>query len=505
MRANRLKILGILLSYVIVVVSYPFMRFNNNWRNSDFPHQVPNLAPVIESNLIFDAAGSSTTILWYSNTVITHHVTNLNTGDIYRYAFPFTLGIIAFIILVNFSRKIGGGKQWVAAAVAFSIINILISRMIMGKHSPFTFTLFFLILTLAVTEPSRRERFILVLLISSVVLYHVWISAVLLSFIFLYILFKYIAGVWIRSTSPSSDCRDLVNNFLLLGLVWGTSHLIASTTGGTVFANLLPYIFGRRGVSLISQIPGLGDASNSGISETTTAGSISGRRATSGFQQYFDLLFQRWDPWWIWIVLSIPLILILLIAGIMWLKHSTKLIRRKSVNDGYLLATVGGIFMLSIFLLSIKGFSASNLMMRYLPYFVPLAVVFVLSTSIMKIFTNRRMGQLLLVAIVILGTVTTPIYVSNEPAIQEVQFGSYSEYEQNAIVFSYFHAKSAVMVAKGIPFVDIVYIEVQNYTEPEQLPFQRLQEPDHCLTVKKSQPTSRENKIYDNRRVFIQC
>jgi hypothetical protein len=121
--------------------------------------------------------------------------------------------------------------------------------------------------------------------------------------------------------------------------------------------------------------------------------------------------------------------------------------------------------------LSFGGYSAQNLIFRYLRYFLPVAVVFILSqVNTDRLFSTRTRTVL---AVVVLGVllVTAPINLSRE--MTETPQRIHTDADTAAIDFHRTYGQSEMAVEHGIAFINLqqVYqVEFHDYRFKTDLP-----------------------------------
>lgn len=478
------KLVAILFFYSVAAIAYPFIRFHNNWINNDFNHIAPKLAEVIDPTISLSSSMFGNSLLYPVLFLEIHQVTGLAISEILLFAFPLTAGMMVYVVLINFNRLLLPGIQWGIAACAIAISPLLLSLRIAGKHSPFTYTIFFLTIGLMLQPLSQRKRLLLSIFAFSLILYHYQIM----------ILFLVIAlGYGIAKAFAPKDVRE---GFLpRFGLI-----IAASIVGWFTYLFYSRHSFSHFIFYFSPPYPTI----TSGFSS-----SISGSKQGSGLAQYVDILTLRWDPWWIFFILSFPMILYLASGGVSWLVSSWRILnRRTSIDDTYILATIMGIIGIGVFAVSLGGFSATNLIFRYLIYFLPVAIIFVVKRVNISLISSSRIMVYLAVFVLVSGMIVTPIKVSREPGFQEVRFNVYDDELHQTLSWTNKYSQTPVSVPFKGAAQAVFQLEFEDYRPFDELPIttresypQIIRNPPHhrkidntIYTTGKTDVTLRSNK-----------
>ena len=475
------KIVGILFCYSIIVVAYPYIRFNNNWTNNDFVHQVPKLAAGLEAGSITYPALSGNSLLYQASIFIIHEVTNATISQILLHIIPFTVGIGGFIVLVSLARSYTQNPRWAIAVGAFAISPLIGQLRASGKHSPFTYSLFFLIFFIIADHQTPRKRLLIFVLIPTLVLFHIYVSSVLVLMLLLY----YIISSYFNLYSTHPDGKYSITLTLSSSLIVGwISYLFYSPV-------LIAESF------LIKLIP---PYSTSVSASPEYDGAI---KAGAGIEQYFDVLALRWEPWWMWLVLTAPLFLFLVVGGVYWLWTTKRFIKNKMKFDQtYGFATVGGLVGTIILILSIMGFS-TNLIFRYLAYFIPFCIIFILTRDkFQKNITSDSVITILLICLLVFGMIVTPVKISREPAFQEVEIGTYTDTDVAVVNWSKAHSCD-ISVENRKNAVAIYYIEFNDYRPSQKLPINNNSKTTNCSMFTDRNSNQYYPAIYSNGGTFV--
>lgn len=448
------KLVAIMFFYSIAAIAYPSIRFHNNWINKDFNHIAPKLAEVIDPATSLSGSMFGNSLLYPVLFLETHQITGLDISGILLFAFPLTVGMIVYLVLINFTRTLIPRVQWGIAACAIAISPLLLNLRTAGKHSPFTYTIFFLAIGLILQPQSQRKRLLLSIFAFSLILYHYQITILFIAVVLGYAFVKVFARWNVRK-----------------GLLPGFGSFIAASIVGW-----FTYLFySRHSLSrFISYFAPPYPTTTSGYSS-----SISGSKQGSGLAQYVDVLTLRWEPWWIFFILSFPMFLYLVSGGVTWIVASWRIFnRRTSIDDTYILATIMGLIGIPVFSMSLGGLSATNLMFRYLLYFLPVAIVFVAKRCDFSLVKSSRIVVILAVLVLMSGMIVAPVKVSREPSFQEVRFNLYDdELHQTLSWTKEYSSKPASVPYKGAAQA-VFQLEFDDHRAFEELP----------ITVRESNP-----------------
>jgi len=182
------KLVLLLLSYSVAAICYPYLRFNGNWINNDFVHLVPKLGALFQHRNVLQSEVSGNSLLYPTVMLILHELTGLSPPDLLRYAVPLTVGISVLFALYVFARNHANRFETILFMVIVTVSPLVLSLRIAGKHSVFSFSLFFLVLGLIGIQ-TRRKRVLLVLFCFALVLFHRFIAGVFLVIMVLYVVF----------------------------------------------------------------------------------------------------------------------------------------------------------------------------------------------------------------------------------------------------------------------------------------------------------------------------
>ena len=474
---SHFKILATIFCYTTATISYPHIRFNNNWINNDFIHQLPKLASGIEANSIFHPALSGNSILYQSSVFILIKITGVSLVDTILFLIPFTIGAFIFVVLTAFAKQYLINWKWVAGLAIIGTSSLIGQLRLSGKHSAFTYSLFFLALILLVNQQSMRKRALLMIIIFSVTLYHLYFSATLIT---IFMIFLFLS--WVSNQYYGGDTKF--------------TNLIIPTVVGSV-VGWFSYLFHSPLLTdrvLIKILPPYQ------TTISTTAKRRGATKAATGIEQYFDVLTQRWEPWWIWFILTIPMFVLLIVGGLVWLRESTHILRHHDQPyNSYLLATTGGVIGILVMGASLAGFSATNLIFRYLTYFIPIATVFIIGSRFVNNWSMNDTFCVLFIILIVTSAVLAPIKMSREPNFQETELGIYSESDAATVRWtSQYNCTIAVQNVKNA--LAIYYIELRDYREPAKLPVQPLHSADSGCLERSPLESSKEIKIYNNGR-----
>ena len=468
MRNRMVKGLLILLSWSVLVITYPYIRFNGNWANNDFVHLVPKLTTVIEQRHVVTGAASGNSILYQVTIVIWHDITGIGGVRLLLHAIPFTMTIVVLITVYYFLRRFTSHPKATIALGLVAVVPIFADLHSGGKHSVFSYSLFYLVLATSI-ESGVRKRAIHFVLLLSLLLFHIYISMLLLVFLFGYTILSEGAAL----SSTNIDIRT--SSIAVLGggitWVWYMMNTPSLTFAAWLFQILPPYPASTR---------------------TTSTGVT---KAGGGIAQFIDVLTSRWEPWWVWLLLTIPLFVLVIVGFLTWLRSVLSIVRTRgeTYDPPFILATIAGLVGLLVVGASLGGFSATNLIFRFLVYFLPVIALLIMARPIGKWMLSSKIGVILLVGFLITGAIVAPVKTSREPAFQENRFGMYGEGKQAALQWFVTHSDdqisvSNVMVADTIHYIELGVYEDSPNTQPtlNDAPWRLLQ----------GNPPPNESKVY---------
>lgn len=457
MRNQIIKKLLILLSYSVFAIAYPYIRFNGNWTNNDFIHLTPKLTSVIEQRHVISGAASGNSILYQITIMIWHDIMGIGVVRLLLHAIPFTMTITVLMAVLYFLRQFTSYSKAIITLGIIAVVPIFVTLHAGGKHSVFSYSLFFLTLATSI-ESGVRKRAIYSILLLSLILFHIYISALLLLFLFGYT----ILSEWAALSSANIDIRT--SSIAVLGggstWVWYIMNTPSITFSIWLFQVLPPYQTSTR---------------------TTTTGTT---KAGSGSTQFADVLFTRWEPWWVWLLLTIPLLILIVVGVLTWFRSLLSIVQThgETYDPPFILATIAGIVGLLVLGASLGGFSATNLIFRFLTYFLPMVALLIMARPIGKWMLSSKVGVVLLVGFLITGAIFAPIKTSREPAFQENRLGMYGEGEQAALQWFVTHSDdqisvSNVLVADAIHYIELGIYKDSSGTQPtlNNAPWQLLQ------------------------------
>jgi hypothetical protein len=277
------------------------------------------------------------------------------------------------------------------------------------------------------------------------------------------------------------------------------TSLMSTSIGWFSYLIYSHYSFPQFAINLLPPYPDI----TAGVAHST-----SGSKAATGFEQYIDVLTKRWEPWWVYFILSFPLLLYTAISLAIWIHQSRNIIQYKNEpTPTYILATTGGILGLVVLTASLAGFSATNLVMRYLVYAMPIFTLLIITEIDIEISTTsiniHDVLTIIIILSVVVGMITTPIKTSREPELQEVRFNIYDTELEHALDWSASYASEKVSVPYRGAAQAVFYSEFQNFRPLKSLP----------ITGYSTNTTMRRNHtafqrpsdiIYSNKIITIQ-
>lgn len=477
MSRQRLKVLATLLSFSVATMAYPHIRHSGRWSNSDFIHQIPKVAAAIDAGSVFPPIVSGNSLLYPAEVIVLERATGMSPPGLLLFATPFTVGTVLLLTMYLVFRRFTA-PRWALTGIAILItIPLILDLRAGGKHSIFTFTLFFTGV-LAISAREYRHRLLLSLISFSLILYHIYISAIFIGFVALY---TTLAGMGNEGSQISPH-----GNLTAVIFAGGVSWMI--------------YILNTPALQFSRFLFGI-------LPPYSTTASISpyegGAKAGSGIRQFFDILTQRWEPWWIWLVLILPLAIMLILTFATWLRSIVAIARRKrSIDVPLAMSTVGGIFGIGVVGVSLGGFSATNLIFRYLTYFVPWGVLLIVSRILRWSGRSRKIAAIGIAAILIMGMIAAPVKTSREPKFQSQRLGIYTEYEAAALGWFIGHSNQNITVSNTINMDVIYYSEFRDYRPRSEMPTTRQSAPFSLISPRTIEDTTKEH-VYDNQQEVI--
>lgn len=487
---KEVKYISILVFYSIFSIFYPFVRYRGNWLNNDATNKIPKLTLGAETNSILIGATNS---LYHSiMTIMVHEVANIGVPDIYLYYFPISVGLFSVVTLIYFYRETINSKYWVLAAAIITIETLLMELRTQGKSTPFLFIIFFIILTpIMKGEYSQRKAAIILVLLHALIFYHTQISGLLLAILFsLFALTKFISHFPYTESSSLSPLHYVP---IIAFIMWIFFYINSPINSFGAFIRRILF-----GTTRSSSETGAGQ----NIPTYFENFEIIGR--------FFARLSSGWEPWWIWFILSFWLFITLLIGGIMWVKKTSHIaFRREKLTRIYILTTITGGFGIMVFLLGISGYSATNIYFRYLKFFYPIAVLFIVVELPWNRLFNTNSLIYILVILVLIGSIVAPIKVSKEQSVTNDHGFSYTDYEKSALLHIYeYNSAQVIVVPPEIKARAIILINDESSISSE-LPKvihneDELQREINYNKLEKSEYSRNlESKIYSNRDTDI--
>lgn len=470
MRNRMVKGLLILLSWSVFAITYPYIRFNGNWINNDFNHLVPKLTTVIEQRHVVNGASSGNSILYQVTVVIWHDITGIGVTRLLLHAIPFTMTIVVLMAVYYFLHRFTSHPKATIALGLVAVIPIFADLHSGGKHSVFSYSLFYLVMATSI-ESGVRKRAIHFVLFLSLLLFHIYISMVLLAFLLGYTILSEGAAL----SNANIDIRTSSSAVLAGGItwVWYIMNTPSLTFSAWLFQILPPYPTSTR---------------------TTTTGVT---KAGAGIAQFIDVLTSRWEPWWVWLLLTIPLFILIIVGFLTWIWSVLSIVRThgETYDPPFILATIAGLVGLLVVGASLGGFSATNLIFRFLVYFLPLVALLIMARPIGKWMLSSKIGVILLVGFLITGAIVAPVKTSREPAFQEKRFGIYGEGEQATLQWFVTHSDENISVSNMVVAQAILYNELAIYEEKSDLQPTLSHAP---WQLRRGNPPSSESKVYSS-------
>lgn len=479
------KLVLLLLSYSVAAICYPYLRFNGNWINNDFVHLVPKLGALFQHRNVLQSEVSGNSLLYPTVMLILHELTGLSPPDLLRYAVPLTVGISVLFALYVFARNHANRFETILFMVIVTVSPLVLSLRIAGKHSVFSFSLFFLVLGLIGIQ-TRRKRVLLVLFCFALVLFHRFIAGVFLVIMVLYVVF-------LLTFNSSKTYPQAFNHRNQFGLV-----LLSMSLGWIwMFITSPSWDFERSVYRLLPPYPSTAGAS----------GPYEGAaRASSGVAQYLDVLTQRWTPWWVWLVLMIPTLVIGLVAFGEWLRSLWRGVNGEAeyIDVLFIITTAAGLFFGFTVIASLAGLSATNLIFRFMVYCIPIAALLIVCRPVSRWLTTTNIGVALVIVLVLFSAIIAPVKTSKDPAFQEQPLGIYTDDEVAALDWFRTHSEENLTVRNTINSDSIYYIELQDYRDRPHLPTTLASERSQLFSPKDNAGQENKSKvIYDSGRFGI--
>lgn len=533
-RRTHYKLLVIFFSYSIIAGAYPYIRFNGNWTNTDFTHLIPQVNYIVQHHAIFGKQVFGNSLFYSASVLQLHLVTGIRITDLLLFAIPFTAGQFAFIVLYAYAREFLSDYLRISLAMALLVSSPLILIVFTaGKHTVFTWSLAFLLLFVVerVTR-TNAERFITLgaLILIPFVLFHVYISIMIFGLVVGW-WFLTRVGVVVGNHDGFSPDSAILLMAIAGSLFWIFYLVNTPNVSSENFFNRLVSAFqidpqpftGAPGGTETVPTETSTDTTPSGVGTdipgTESPGSTTGQHqdqhwVRAKLERFTSLLLFRWEPWWMWILVNIHMLGLLVVGGLFWLRASVRqLLDWPNLSQRYLWVSVFGIGGLLIMFLSFLGYSAQNLLFRFLRYFIPVAVIFIVGeVDVVRWFSTHR-KQIVAVALVILLLTIAPVNLSREAT--DAKHRIHHQEAVPAVDWHRSYGDGELSVGGTIAEINVqqIYqVEFQVYTEP--LPITRDMNGRYALDTRwdrvsaSPNPTTRttypvditkSSKVYTNR------